>query len=110
MDLPTASKSSDGCRVSAGLVNSTSSGQKIGHIMGCPPRLICRQPSASVASLVAHHTPMRALGLSWGCWWETSSTIDSTVVSTKLFFASSGRQSREVHRGPVFDRTVDYRE
>ena len=35
-------------------VKWVSSGRKIGHIMGCPPRLICRQPPASVASLVAH--------------------------------------------------------
>jgi hypothetical protein len=68
-----------------------SSGQKIGHIMGCPPRLICRQPPESVASFVVHQTPMRVPGRSCGCWWETSSTMDSTVVPAKLFCAFSGR-------------------
>ena len=87
--FPTAAKSCDGCRVSAGLEKSMSSGQKIGHIMGCPPRLICRKPPASVASFVAHQTPMRAPGLNWGCCWETSSTIDSTDVPAKLFVAST---------------------
>ena len=91
MYLAAALKSSDGCRVLAGLVKSVSSGQKIGHIIGCPPRLICRQPPASVASLVVHHTPMRAPGRSCGWRWETSSTIESTVVPAKLFCAFSGR-------------------
>jgi len=49
-----------------------SSGQKIGHIMGCPARLICRQPPASVASLVAHQTAMRVPGRSCGCWWGSA--------------------------------------
>jgi hypothetical protein len=70
-----------------------SSGQKIGHIMGWPARLICRQPPESVASFVAHQTPMRTPGRSCRCWWETSSTMESTVVPAKLFWALSGRQS-----------------
>src|SRR5262249_60236451 len=82
--------SSDGCRVLAGSEKSVSPGQKIGHIIGCPARLICRQPPASVAGLVAHHTPVRAPGCSCGCWWETSSTIESTVVPAKLFGAAPG--------------------
>jgi hypothetical protein len=93
MYLPTALKSSDGCRVLAGSEKSVSLGQKIGHIMGCPKRLICRQPPASVASLVAHHTPVRAPGRSCGCWWETSRTMESTWVLAKLFFAFSGRHA-----------------
>ena len=60
MYLAAAATSSDGCRVLAGLEKPVSFGQKIGHIIGCPARLICRQPPASVASLVAHHTPVRA--------------------------------------------------
>ena len=64
---PTASKSSDGCLVLAGLSNLVSSGQKIGHIIGCPARLICRQPPASVASFVAHQTPTWAPGRRFGC-------------------------------------------
>ena len=91
MDLAAAFTSSDGWRVLAGLEKSVSVGQKIGHIIGCPARLICRQRPASVASLVAHHTPALAPGWSWGCWWETSSTIDSTKVPAKLFCAPSGR-------------------
>ena len=93
MYLPAALKSSDGCRVLAGSEKSVSLGQKIGHIIGCPARLICRQPPASVASLVAHHTPVRAPGRSCGCWWETSRTMESTWVLAKLFFAFSGRQA-----------------
>ena len=74
----------------AGLVKSVSFGQKIGHIIGCPARLICRQPPASVASLVAAHTPVRAPGRSCGWVCGTSSTIESTREPAKLFFASSG--------------------
>ena len=85
-----------------------SSAQKIGHIMGCPPRLICRQPPASVASFVAHQTPMRAPGLSWGCWWETSSTIDSTVLPAKLFFASSGRHADRSTAVPFFTAPLTF--
>ena len=59
---PSASKSADGCRSLAGLEKSVSSGQKIGHIIGCPKRLICRQPPASVASFVAHQTPDAGAG------------------------------------------------
>ena len=92
MYLAAASTSSQGCRVLAGLEKSVSPGQKIGHIIGCPARLICRQPPASVASLVAHQTPVRAPGRSRGWECGTSSTIDSTLVPAKLFFASSGRQ------------------
>jgi hypothetical protein len=74
------------------LEKSVSFGQKMGHIIGWPARLTCRQPPASVASLVAHHTPARAPGRSCGCWWETSRTIDWTVLPAKLFCAFSGRQ------------------
>ena len=76
----------------AGLEKSVSFGQKIGHIIGWPARLICRQPPASVASLVAAHTPVRAPGRSSGSWWEISSTIDSTNVPAKLFLAWAGSQ------------------
>ena len=62
MYLAAALTSSDGCRVLAGSEKSVSVGQKIGHIIGCPARLICRQPPASVASLVAHHTPVPGAG------------------------------------------------
>ena len=75
----------------AGLSNRVSSGQKIGHIIGCPARLTWRQPPASVASFVAAQTPVRAPGRSCGSRWDTSSTIDSTLVPAKLFFALSGR-------------------
>ena len=91
MYLAAAATSSDGCRVLAGSEKSVSFGQKIGHIIGCPARLICRQPPASVASLVAAHTPVRAPGRSCGWAWETSSTIESTRVPAKLFCAFSGR-------------------
>ena len=70
-----------------------SPGQKIGHIIGCPARLTWRQPPASVASLVAHHTPVRAPGRSRGWACEISSTIDSAVVPAKLFRAWSGRHA-----------------
>ncbi|WP_187365682.1 hypothetical protein [Trebonia kvetii] len=40
MDLATAFTSSDGWRVLAGLEKSVSVGQKIGHIIGCPARLL----------------------------------------------------------------------
>ena len=93
--------SSDGCRVLDGSVNWVSSGQKIGHIIGCPARLICRQPPASVASLVAHHTPVRAPGRNCGCWWETSSTIESTIVPAKLLAAFSGRHPDRSGAVPV---------
>jgi len=46
----------------AGSVKSVRQGQKTGHIIGWPARLICRQPPASVAGVVAHHTPMRTPG------------------------------------------------
>src|SRR5215813_13944289 len=92
MYFPSALRSADGCRSLAGLEKSVSSGQKIGHIIGWPKRLICRQPPASVASFVAHHTPMCAPARSRGCWRETSSTIDSTVVFAKLFCALSACQ------------------
>ena len=105
--LPSAPKSSDGCRVLAGSEKSVSSGQKIGHIIGCPARLICRQPPASVASFVAHQTPMRAPGRSCGCSWETSSTIVSTVVPAKLFCALARPPRRQVRRRPVLHRAVD---
>jgi hypothetical protein len=70
-----------------------SSGQKIGHIMGCPARLICRQPPASVASFVANQTPILVPGRRLGCWSETSNTIESTVVSAKLLRAFCGRHA-----------------
>src|ERR1700719_2076549 len=108
MCWPSASKSFDGCLVLAGLLKCTSSGQKIGHIMGYPPRLICRQPPASVASLVAHHTPVRAPGLSWGSWWETASTIDSTIVPVKLFFALSGRQAERSTEVPLLTASLTF--
>ena len=85
-------------------------GQKIGHIMGCPKRLICRQPPASVASLVAHHTPVRAPGRSCGCWWETSRTMESTWVLAKLFCRVLRPPRRQVRRGPVCHRPVDHGE
>src|ERR1700729_489931 len=90
MYLAAALTSSDGWRVLAGLVKSVSAGQKMGHIMGCPARLICRQPPASVASFVVHHVPVLAPGSSCGCWWETSRTMESTWVLAKLFCALSG--------------------
>jgi hypothetical protein len=34
-------------------------GQKIGHIIGCPARLICRQSPASVASYTLVRAPGR---------------------------------------------------
>jgi hypothetical protein len=105
--LPSSLKSAEGCRALAGLVNRVSSGQKIGHIIGWPARLICCQPPASVASLVVHQTPVRAPGRSSRCWCETSSTIDSTVVLAKLFCAPAGRQ---VGRGPVLRGGVDDRQ
>jgi hypothetical protein len=43
----------------AGSEKSVSFGQQIGHIIGWPARLICRQPPASVASFMAAHTPVR---------------------------------------------------
>ena len=75
-----------------GWEKSVSPGQKIGHIMGLPPRFIWRRPPASVASLVAHHTPVRAPGFSCGWLCGTSSTIVSTVVPAKVFLASCGCQ------------------
>src|SRR5258705_3691645 len=90
---PSALRSSDGCRPLAGLVKSVSSGQNIGHIIGCPKRLIDRQPPASVASFVVHQTPTRAPGRSIGCCSETSSTIASTVLPAKLLRAFSGRHA-----------------
>src|ERR1700743_501894 len=93
MSLAAARTSSHGCLLLAELEKSVSSGQKIGHIIGWPARLTCRQPPASVASLVAHHTPPRAPGRSCGWEWETSSTIDSTTLPAKLFFADPGSQS-----------------
>jgi hypothetical protein len=56
---PTAATSCAGCRALAGLPKSVSVGQKIGHLIGCPARLICRQPPASVAAFVAAHSPIR---------------------------------------------------
>src|SRR5215469_13155410 len=93
MCFPTVLKSSDGCLVLAGFEKSVSLGQKIGHIIGCPARLICRQPPASVASLVADQTLVRVPGRSCECWCDISSTIESTVVSAKLFWAFSGRHA-----------------
>jgi hypothetical protein len=49
MYLAAAPTSSDRWRVLDGSVKSVSFGQKMGHIIGCPARLICRQPPASVA-------------------------------------------------------------
>src|SRR5580693_7212419 len=92
MVLPSALRSADGCRSLAGLENWVSSGQKIGHIMGWPARLICRQPPASVASLVVHQVPRRVPECSCGCWCEISSTIVSTVVLAKLLTAVRGFQ------------------
>ena len=55
----------DGCRVLDGSEKSVSFGQKIGHIIGCPARLICRQPPASVTGLVR------------GVWAATVSTTEA---------------------------------
>src|SRR5579862_9168947 len=93
MCLASALKSADGCRWLAGAEKSVSSGQKIGHIIGCPNRLICRQPPASVASLVTDHSAVRAPACSCRCSCEISSTIDSTVVAAKLFLAAAGFQA-----------------
>jgi hypothetical protein len=55
-----------------------------------------------VASFVAHQTPVRVPGRSGGCWCETSSTIDSTVVPAKLFRAASGRHPDRSTAVPSF--------
>jgi len=41
-------------------------------------------------------------GVEVACWWETSSTIDSTVVPAKLFFALSGRHAARSGAVPFF--------
>jgi len=89
MCFPSASKSSEGCRALAGWLNWMSSGQKIGQIMGWPNRLIWCQSFGPSETFVAHHTAIGVLGLSVGWRWDTSSTIESTVVASKLFFAFS---------------------
>ncbi|MEK8106978.1 hypothetical protein NKG94_20900 [Micromonospora sp. M12] len=46
-----------------------------------------------MASMVRHHTPMSVPSRSNGSSWETSRTIDSTVVPAKLFLAWSTRHA-----------------
>ena len=78
--------------------------------MGCPARLICRQPPASVASFVVHHVPVLAPGRSCGCWWETSRTMELTWVFGEAVLRVVRPPSRQVHRGAVLYRPVDDRQ
>ena len=93
--------------MSAGIVKWVSSGQKIGHIIGCPPRLICRQPPASVASFVAHQTPDACAGLQLGMLVRDlqHDRFDGRAGETVLRVLRV--PTRQVHGGPVFDRAVD---
>ena len=58
--------------------------------MGCPNRLIWCQSFGPSETLVAHHTEIGVFGFRDGWLWDTSNTIESTVVPSKLFLALSG--------------------
>jgi hypothetical protein len=58
----------------------------MGWIIGCPARLICRQPPASVASAV---TPQKPIVVAPNALSGTSRTIELTVVLAKALTAVS---------------------